>query len=170
MLDWQPGLAFSEPWRLVTAAAVHWSPMHLGANLAGLAVVAWFGRAGRLPAAATLAWLAAWPLTHLGLLVEPDLAHYGGLSGVLHAAVAAGGSWLALAERGRPRAVGALVMAGLGAKVLLEAPWGSPLRAVPGWDILLAPLAHATGAVAGLACAAVAWALAGPTRKTGTAA
>ena len=169
LLDWQPALAFSEPWRLITAAAVHWSPMHLGANLLGVAVVAWFGAAGHLPSAATAAWLVAWPLTHLGLLVEPELAHYGGLSGVLHAAVATGGCWLALSARGRAGVVGAAVVAGLGAKVLLEVPWGTPLRIVPGWDIPLAPLAHATGTVAGLACATAAWAATGMPRQAGAA-
>ena len=157
LLDWQPALALSEPWRLVTAAAVHWSPMHLAANLAGVAVVAWFGIAGRLPTAAALAWLAAWPLTHAGLLAKPALQHYGGLSGVLHAAVAAGATWLVLTACGRPRVVGAAVAAGLLLKVLVETPWGPPLRTVSGWDIPLAPLAHATGAAAGTVCAACAW-------------
>jgi rhomboid family GlyGly-CTERM serine protease len=157
MLDWQPSLALAEPWRLFTAAGVHWSPMHLGANLLGVAVVAWFGVAGRLPAAPAMAWLAAWPLTHAGLMSKPDLAHYGGLSGVLHAAVAAGACWLVLAARGRRRAVGAAVVAGVGLKLLAEAPWGPPLRTVSGWDIPLAPLAHATGAAAGLACSGCAW-------------
>lgn len=32
-LDWQPALAAAEPWRAFSAAFVHWSPMHLGANL-----------------------------------------------------------------------------------------------------------------------------------------
>jgi hypothetical protein len=62
-----------------------------------------------------------------------------------------------LAARGRHRAVGAAVVAGLGLKVLVEAPWGPPLRTVSGWDIPLAPLAHATGAAAGLACSGLAW-------------
>ena len=30
----------------------------------------------------------AWPLTHLSLLARPEVMHYGGLSGVLHAGVA----------------------------------------------------------------------------------
>jgi hypothetical protein len=34
------------------------------------------------------AWVCAWPLTQLGLLMRPDLSHYGGLSGVLHAGAA----------------------------------------------------------------------------------
>lgn len=149
-LDWQPELAWQQPWRAWTAALVHWSPMHLGANLVGLALVAALGVVGRLPASAALAWALAWPLTQLGLLLQPDLRHYGGLSGVLHAGVAVAVVALLLQERGARRGVAALVGAGLLAKVLLETPWGPPLRQVPGWDIAIAPLAHASGAVAGV--------------------
>jgi rhomboid family GlyGly-CTERM serine protease len=148
-LDWQPALAAHEPWRVLTAALVHWSALHLGANLLGALVVAAFGWTARLPTAAALAWLAAWPLTQLGLLLRPDLAHYGGLSGVLHAGVAIAALWLAFERRW----LGVAVLAGLVIKVLLEAPWGPPLRDIAGWDIRIAPLAHATGAVAGAACA-----------------
>ena len=35
-LDWQPQLAFTQPRRALTAVAVHYSPMHLTGNLAGL--------------------------------------------------------------------------------------------------------------------------------------
>ncbi len=155
-IDWQPALAAREPWRALTAALVHWSGLHLGANLAGAALVAALGRAAGLPAAAALAWLAAWPLTQMLLLVEPALARFGGLSGVLHAGVAVAALWLAWRGRGRPRAVGAALLAGLALKIVLEDPLGAPLRAGAGWDIAIAPLAHATGALAGLACAAVA--------------
>ena len=84
LLDWQPALAAAEPWRAWTAAAVHWSPWHLGINALGCAVVAAFGAAARVPARSALAWLAAWPLGHLALALQPLLTSYGGLSGVLH--------------------------------------------------------------------------------------
>lgn len=155
-LDWQPSRWVVEPWRLVTAAFVHWSALHLAANVAAAAVVAMLGRAAALPAAAALAWLAAWPLTHLGLLLQPALAHYGGLSGVLHAAVAVAGLWLAWGRRGRERAVGIALLVGLLVKVAWERPWAGPLAYPPGWDIAVAPLAHASGALAGLVCAAIA--------------
>jgi hypothetical protein len=48
------------------------------------------------------------------------------------------------------------LLAGLIVKLLLEAPWGAPLRHPAGIDIAVAPLAHASGAVAGLVCAVVA--------------
>jgi len=147
--DWQPALAFGEPWRLLTAAWVHWSPLHLGGNLVATALVAVFGVTARVPPRATLAWALAWPLTHIGLLLQPALLHYGGLSGVLHAGVAVVLVHLLRDTTGRPRLIGAMVTVGVLVKLVLEAPWGPPLRQMPGWDIAIAPLVHATGTLAG---------------------
>ncbi|MDP2007619.1 MAG: rhombosortase [Rubrivivax sp.] len=155
LLDWQPALALHEPWRAFSGAFVHWSERHLAANLLGCAVVAALGYAAGLPGRATLAWLLAWPLTQLGLAVQPALAHYGGLSGVLHAGVAVAALWLGVTARGPRRRIGVAVGVGLLLKVLIEEPWGAPLRLGGGWDIATAPLAHATGALAGLLCAAL---------------
>jgi rhomboid family GlyGly-CTERM serine protease len=162
-LDWQPALAGSEPWRAWSAAWVHWSELHLLANLAGLAVVAALGWVAALPPPAAWAWAAAWPLTQAGLLWRAELAHYGGLSGVLHAAVAVAAVWLLLAPQNllqnnkrRQRRIGAGIAAGLLLKILLERPWGSTLRQPADWDIAIAPLAHATGALAGVLCALLA--------------
>ena len=168
-LDWQPALALTQPWRALTAIGVHYSGLHLLANLAGAAAVGALGIAARAPLAAAWAWAAAWPLTQFGLLVEPALIHYGGLSGVLHAGVAViavvllwrpntpgptpkPAPWPTSARRG----VGLALLAGLVGKVLLEAPWGAPLRYPGGIDIAVAPLAHASGLVCGLLCAIVA--------------
>lgn len=147
-------LAAAEPWRLWTAAFVHWSDQHLAADLAGCAVVAAFGFAARCGAAATWAWALAWPATQALLLVEPALAHYGGLSGVLHAGVAVAAVEL-LRQAPARRRIGAWVLAGLAAKVLVEQPWRGPLQHWPGWNIAIAPLAHSAGALAGLAAAAL---------------
>lgn len=154
-LAWQPDLALSEPWRLWTAAFVHWSPLHLAANLVGCAVLAGLGVAAALPVRATLAWGLAWPLTHAALLAQPALTHYGGLSGVLHAGVAVvavallGGDGRA----GRERRIGIAIAVGLLAKLLLERPWAGVLSHPAGWDIAVAPGAHAAGAGAGALCA-----------------
>ena len=157
--DWQPARAAAEPWRAFTAVAVHYSRLHLGANLAGTALVAALGVVARVPAPLAAAWAAAWPLTQLGLLLRPDLAHYGGLSGVLHAGAAVVAVHLILAGSPARRAIGTALGAGLVLKVLLEAPWGPPLRHPPGWDIATAPLGHAAGLVAGVACALAACAM-----------
>ena len=160
-IDWQPRYV-AEAWRWWTAGFVHWSVLHLAGNLLALVLVAALGvRAAAGPHLA-LAWFAAWPLTHVALLLVPGLAHYGGLSGVLHAGVAVAALALAVQARGRRRAIGAAILAGMMVKLLLEEPWGPPLRHVPGWDIALAPAAHAAGTLAGLLCAAVA--LAWPAR------
>jgi rhomboid family GlyGly-CTERM serine protease len=153
LLRWQPELAFSQPWRLVTAAWVHFSSQHLIANLAGTAVLAALGRAAGCGQRAALAWALAWPLTQAGLLVQPALTAYGGLSGVLHAGVAVATWQLLRAAHGARRWIGAAIAAGLLLKVGLEAPWQGPLRQVPGWDIAIAPAAHASGALAGWLCA-----------------
>ncbi len=173
---WVRGHAWDEPWRWWSAAFVHLSDGHLAANLLGCAVVGAFGQfgaqaAGAAPAAAgrqgavpgatpardwALAWLAAWPLTHALLLAEPRLTGYAGLSGVLHAGVAVAALGLVAQGRGRARGIGAAVLAGLLVKLVLEAPWRTPVQVLGGWDIPVAVAAHATGAAAGLACAAAA--------------
>jgi rhomboid family GlyGly-CTERM serine protease len=151
-LDWQPARV-AEIWRWWSAAWVHWSVQHLLANLAGTVVLAALGWAARLPRHAALAWLLAWPLTQLGLLAKPELLHFGGLSGVLHAGVAVAVVLLVLRRDRRDRLWGLLIGLGLIAKLVLEQPFGPALRSVAGWDIAIAPLAHATGALAGSLCA-----------------
>jgi rhomboid family GlyGly-CTERM serine protease len=158
-LDWQPGRITTEPWRALTPVALHYSLLHLGANLLGCTLVAALGRVARLPTAAAWAWLAAWPLTHLGLLAQPALLHYGGLSGVLHAGVAVACVHLLQGGPGRPRVIGALLMLGLLSKIALERPWATVLSQPAGWDIAVAPAAHATGVLAGVLCALLAHAL-----------
>lgn len=156
LLDWQPQRAWAEPWRWWSAALVHLGGGHLLANLAGCGVVGAFGRAAGCTRRDAAAWGAAWPLTHLGLLLQPALAHYGGLSGLLHAGVAVAALGLVLRGRGRARAIGLAVLAGLVLKILGERPWAGAAQIWPGFDFPVAPLAHATGALAGLLCAAVA--------------
>ncbi|WP_271008080.1 rhomboid family intramembrane serine protease [Paucibacter sp. B51] len=159
-LDWQPSLAASEPWRAWSAAWVHWSLLHLLANLAGCAVLGALGLSARLGTPWALAWFATWPLTQWGLLLLPTSAgplhHFGGLSGVLHAGVAV--ATVALLQRpGRDRHIGLAIAAGLIAKLWLEQAWTGPaLREVAGWDIAVVPFSHFSGAVAGGLCGLVA--------------
>lgn len=156
LLDWQPELALSQPWRAFTAAFVHWSDQHLFANLFAAAVVGAYGWAAQLPRAQAVAWLAAWPLSHVMLLVRPELLHYGGLSGMLHGGVAITCLFLLLRAQGGRRVVGALVSLGLVIKLAGETPWGPALQRSEEWDIAVVPLAHTTGALAGLLCGALA--------------
>jgi rhomboid family GlyGly-CTERM serine protease len=146
LLDWQGTEGW--PWRAFSAAWVHWTPRHLAANLLGCAVLAGLGNAARLPARSSWAWLAAWPLTQIGLLLRPELHAYGGLSGVLHAGVAVAAVEL-LFRGGRERLIGAALLAGLLVKIAGENPLGPALQQVPGWDMPVSPFAHLTGAASG---------------------
>lgn len=157
-LQWRPELAWREPWRAFSAALLHLSPQHLIANLAGCAVVGLLGLAARLTWREALAWLLAWPLTQFGLLIEPELERFGGLSGVLHAGVAVAviAMLRARAAHGRERGIGLVVGIGLLAKVAAERPLsGPPLRHWNGWNIAIAPLAHLTGLIAGVVASAL---------------
>ena len=145
--DWQPSKA-AEPWRWWTAAFVHLNGLHLAGNLLGLVVVAALGVVGRLPQRAALAWALAWPLAHGVLLLRPEVTHYAGLSGVLHAGVAVAVTWLVL--EGRRRRVAMAIGAGLVAKLLLEQPWGAPVTVSATLGIPVVPMAHAGGALVGL--------------------
>ena len=152
-IDWQPALAAREPWRAFTAVAVHYSPLHLGANLAGALLVGALGVVARVPWRIVLAWALAWPLTQAGLLLRPELAHYGGLSGVLHAGVVAAALWLVVHDRGRRQLIGVAILGVVLVKIVGEAPWGPAVQTREGWDIAVAPFAHASGAFCGLLCA-----------------
>lgn len=149
LLEWRAADAWRQPWRAWTGALVHYSPQHLAANLAGCAVVAAFGMAARLPTRALLAAAAAWPLTQVLLLWAPSLSRYGGLSGLLHAAVAVAAVALVVGGAVRQRWIGTAVWLGLLAKVGMEAPWSGAVQTVPGWDIPVAVAAHASGLVSG---------------------
>lgn len=166
-IDWQPALWPSQPWRAFSAAFVHYSGLHLLGNAAGLALATALGVAARAPLRVALAWFVAWPLTQIGLLCQPDLLHYGGVSGVVHAGVAVACTYLMLTGH---HWLGGAVYTGLLVKVWTEAPWGTPLRHLPDWDIAIAPLVHATGTAAGTVCAAVAEGLACYRRRGGAGA
>jgi rhomboid family GlyGly-CTERM serine protease len=147
--DWQPALFGTQPWRAWTAAFVHYSDQHLLANLAGTLGVAALGLAARVPLRSVIAWVLAWPLVQVGLLLQPGLQHYGGLSGVLHAGVAVVATHLLWSASPTQRRIGLAVLAGLLLKLLGEAPWAGAISHPPGWDIAVAPGAHVSGVLVG---------------------
>jgi len=159
-LDWQRAMLPGQPWRWWSAGFVHFDAMHLTANLAGCAAVAAFGTAAGLGSRASIAWFAAWPLTHLLLALSTGVDHYAGASGVLHAGVASGAVFVIARGRrgGGRRWLGIAVAAGLLAKLAQEQAWVLPVQRLPGWDFPVAVAAHAAGTLAGAACAlAVLW-------------
>ncbi|MBN8494181.1 MAG: hypothetical protein J0M00_22430, partial [Burkholderiales bacterium] len=132
------------------------------------ALVAAYGWAARVPRWLAWAWCASWPLTHLALLAKPELLHYGGLSGVLHGGVAAVSLWLLLRGQGAQRTVGWMMLVGQSIKLLVEEPWGAVIHPPTELDVAVAPLAHATGSLAALLCAAVALTLTRQPSRPGT--
>ena len=160
VLEWRPDAIVDDPWRAWSAAFVHYSRLHLIGNLTGLALTAAFGWVSRLPTSATISWALAWPLTHLAFLwLAPELRHYGGLSGVVHAGVAIGLVHLFITGTRSQRLIAAALCAGLVAKILSETPWRGAVQQQDGWDIAIAPIAHVTGVLAGTTLALAAHAL-----------
>lgn len=160
VLEWRPDQAFSEAWRVWSAAFVHYSRLHLIGNVTGLALTAAFGWVSRVPLRGAAAWVVAWPFTHLAFLwLAPDLHHYGGLSGVVHAGVAIVLTHLFITGTRGQRAVAAAVLAGLVTKILTETPWRGAVQHPAGWDIAIAPIAHVTGVLSGTLAALTAHAL-----------
>lgn len=147
-LDWQPALLWRQPWRLVSAAWVHWSALHGLTNLAALALLAVAGWRVPMRGRDALAWVLAWPLTHVLLapLAPPALLHYGGLSGLLHAAVVLIG--LRLIASGRR--MGWVWLGLLVVKLLIEQPWHPQLPNDLLLGLAVAPAAHLAGALAGI--------------------
>jgi hypothetical protein len=178
-VDLQPGLGLAQPWRLLSAAFLHWDTAHLTTNILGAAALALLGWSARMSRAAALAWCLAWPLTHLLLLglggigatalaslglpanVSDALtkvpSHFGGLSGVLHAGASVVAVWLVLTNHDAKRWAGAALLACLVAKVGWES-W-HPARILgtvaDGGLFTSVTAAHAAGLLAGTLCAVV---------------
>lgn len=141
-------------WSWWATAWLHGSEAHLWRNLFGAGLILLMGSLSDVTPRDTLAWFIAWPLTHVGMLLEPSLTSYVGLSGVLHAGVAI----VALANLHHPcrpghRVVGIVLLGWLVGKLFMENPWGHHLVLSEASAINVAPWAHLSGALAG----ALAW-------------
>lgn len=172
VLVWHAGTWLQHPWTLWTSAWVHLSPVHLIGNLLALGGVAAAGWVLRPDARCTVAWLLAWPLTQLSLLLWPEVDYAAGLSGLMHAGVLLLAVLLALGRfpsvRGA-RGWGLLLTAGASTKVVLERGWTQPLvwQADTGIQVVLA--AHVTGAFWGvlLGLGVAVWQCAGTKKPAG---
>jgi rhomboid family GlyGly-CTERM serine protease len=146
-------------WRLFTAMWVHLGWRHWLANvLAAGGLLFLVGREARVPA--MLAVLVACGVAvQLALLRVPSVAWYGGLSGALHGFALWGALtllWGAGATRtgdgdARSRAIGAVTALVVLVKLWLEQSWLAPVVFSAGLGFGVVRIAHAAGAVAGLA-------------------
>ena len=136
-----------EWWRLVTGHLVHLSPSHLFMNLAALIVVGAIIERGRYRRVPELALTAALAIGLVLYLAQPSLRFYGGLSGLLTAAVA----YVALnglSDRGPWRWVCIAGVVLLTLKLACElALEGSLFLAASPGEFEPIPLSHVTGAI-----------------------
>lgn len=148
----QPDQGRHQPlWAWWTTAWLHGSEAHLWRNLTGAGLVLVMGVLSNVSRLDTLAWLLAWPLTHVGMLLEPSLTSYVGMSGVLHAGVAIVGlANLHHPHRPGHRAAGIVLLAWLAGKLFMENPWAHHLVLSEASAINVAPWAHLSGALAGV--------------------
>lgn len=138
-------------WRLVTAHAVHFSQSHAAYNLVLVSVVgAWLEQRNR-PRYAVLIGLTAVASGLYFLIFMPGMARYGGLSGVVSAAVV----YLSLREirHGRfARAIWVTVLLLFAAKVCYETLIGQAIfTATDAIPFEVVPSAHVIGAVVAIA-------------------
>ena len=68
----------------------------------------------------------------------------------------AGALWLVLRGQGGQRTIGWLMLVGQSVKLLVEQPWGAAIHPPTELDVAVAPLAHASGSIAGALCTALA--------------
>jgi len=156
VLEYRRALAFSEPWRLLTAHFVHLSFLHACLNGVALVLLGHLfadrlrprDMAGILAVAPILVSLAFW-------LALPELQWYRGLSGVLHAIYFAGCvAWIGQTA-GRARWLPIAALIGGTAKVLLEQPWDSSFPVHEVLRVAVVPQAHLIGAIVGAAAGLV---------------
>lgn len=153
-LAWDAAGWLRHPWTLWTAAWVHTSLGNLGGNLLAITGLAVAGAAlgARRPAAIGL--LVAWPLSTLALLIWPQVTHYSGLGGPIHAAAAVLGMHLAARPALKP--FSPLLFAALALKLLAERAWTQPVAFDPSWGFNVVYAAHLTGTLAGAICGGLA--------------
>ncbi|MDP3422988.1 MAG: hypothetical protein Q8S32_04430 [Burkholderiaceae bacterium] len=152
---WRADHWVQRPWTLWTSAWVHMNTPHLIGNqlaVGALAAMAWLLKPH---AGAGAAWLLSWPLMVLCLPLWPQIGHYAGLSGLVHAAVAIVGLHLVLGEMRIRKAQrwGGMLLLGLATKLGLEGAWHWPVVWSDASDMSIVQAAHLAGAAVGLVAA-----------------
>ncbi len=151
-LVWHADGWAQHPWTLWTSAWVHLNLPHLVGNVLAMGGVAAAGWVLRPDARSTLAWLLAWPLTQVSLLLWPSVGYAVGLSGLMHAGVLVLAVQVALVRlpiRGA-RFWGWLLVGVVLSKVVIEKGWSHPIV----WDgdngLPVVRAAHTAGAFWGV--------------------
>lgn len=152
----RPSLGWAQPaWAYWTSAWLHGSAQHLAVNALGLLLLAVMGWRLGLAAGWAACLFLAWPLVHVGLLLDPRLTHYVGASAFLHAG-------LVIALVAGRSALGPLIwrsaLLALTGKVAWEAAsvWGQgPTLLRAGADVPVAVWSHVSGVMLGLALAGI---------------
>lgn len=144
-------LAGHEYGRFVTAHLYHYDLVHLGWNLAGLALVAWLFARDYTVRQWLAIVLASAALIDAGfLLLEPQLQWYVGFSGVLHGLMAAGLVRWWTQQRDPATVVMTVLFAG---KLAWEHAYGAMPFTAATLAIPVVHAAHTYGAVGGAATA-----------------
>lgn len=139
-----------EAWRLLTGHVVHFSPSHAGWDLAVFALAGgWLERHDRAAylrlLALTVAACGAWFLA-----VLPDMARYGGLSGLASAAVVSL-TLQGIRHGGQARPLWAAVLLLFAAKLAYEFIMGKAVFAATGtMQFEVVPSTHVIGALAAI--------------------
>ena len=153
-LAWETARWTQHPWTLWTSAWVHTSAGNLAGNLLAIIGLAVAGAALGAQRPAAIALLVAWPVSTLALLIWPEVTHYAGLGGPIHAAAAVLGVHMAARPALKP--FSPLLFAALALKLLAERAWTQPVAFDPSWGFNVVYAAHLTGALAGAVCGALA--------------
>lgn len=151
-LTWYADDGLRRPWTLWTSAWVHLNTPHLIANQLALGALTAFAWIVRPPWFSTLAWLLAWPLMQVSLLLWPQIGYAVGLSGVLHAGFVVLAVHLLRRRIRVPKARrwGALLGLGLLVKLGLEQGWDFPVVWDSANEMSVVQAAHLAGAFWGL--------------------
>lgn len=149
---WRAEGWLQQPWTLWTSPWVHMNTPHLIGNQVALGALAAFAWAIRPTLACALAWLLAWPLMQLSLLLWPQIGYAVGLSGLLHAGAMVLAVQLILKRIAVPKAPrwGGLLALGLLVKLALESGWSHPVVWDAGNDMSVVQAAHLAGAFWGV--------------------
>ena len=149
-LEYRRALAFTQPWRLLTAHYVHLGFLHAALNGVALILLGHLF-ADRLRPRDVFAILAIAPVA-LSLafwLLLPELHWYRGLSGALHSLYFAGCvAWIGQAA-GRARWLPIAALAAGTVKVLVEQPWDASFPVHEVLRVAVVPQAHLIGAIVG---------------------